>query len=353
MTEAAPKKKLGGLEKVLIGCAVGCGVLIVGALVAGGLGFFWVYSPGEQIATDRIVGDGVAGVVKLSEVADDPGVQALLTKVLRTVNEVNRRQQEDTLPESMRWLARLQRQPSGRDLRNLIPKEATIVFEPAAAGEDAPFVVAVNPRAMVRAFKAMLDLASRADENEEIRAEHRGHRIYLMGKNDDDGALAFVAGTVLFSNSRAALERAIDRIEDGPATAADVGQRLGRDLPEGDWDAVGVLGNQGGLVSDLLGDREALEAPAGDELRFGIDVVSADEIRLTAVAAGSPDLRPLVEERLAEIERQAAEWGIAVESQVVDRGGELVTELRFTGIEAAIDRTVQIDDGRRAGSEEP
>lgn len=338
-----PRKRLGGLEKLLIGCAVGCGVLVVAAIVAGGLGMFWVFSPGEQIATDRIVGEGVTGVVKMHELADDPGVEALVTKALREFNEINRRQQEEALPEDLRWLARLQRQPSARDLRQFIPKEATLVFEPAPVGEDAPFVVALNPRTMVRPFKALFALASRADENEEIRTEHRGHTIYRFDE-DDGGALAFVEGTVLFSNSRAALARAIDRVEDGLAGSVDPGERLGRDIPEGTWDAVGVLGNDAGLVADLLGDREAVEASVEDEVRFGLDVVSADEIRLAAFVKGSPKTRALLDARLGEWREQAADKGLELDARVADRGGELEVELRLTGIETAIERVVVIKD---------
>ena len=283
---------LRGFDKVLIGCGLGCAAILLGAVLAITFGTMWVFTPGRQSATEVIAGEDSLGVVRLHELADDPGTQDLFTRVLERIDEANRRQQREQLPEAWRWVSDLQGRrtdPSG--LNMMIPREMTIAFEKSAGGEGVDFVVAFNPRTMVRMFKAILGLVGRAEE-QELRSDHAGHPVYRF---DDSSHLAFVDSTVLFSDSAAALERAIDRLEGAKAAGGAVRRTAGQgaEVPEGDWDVEGVVGNEAGLVDAFLaaaraetlkegnaGDGETFESLAGEDVRmgFGFDVVSADVI---------------------------------------------------------------------------
>ncbi len=351
MTETE-KRGLGTFDKVLIGCGIGCGVLFLTVLFGGTFGTLWLFSTPEQAATDAIVGADSLAVVRLHELADDPGTQALLDKLLERLDEVNRQQQEENLPPSMRWLSDLQSQQrsTAKDMNPIIPREMTIVFERDPGDEDTPrFVVAANPRMMVRLFKTTLGLVGRLGDGEQISSEYRGHEVYHFG--GDEGALAFVRGTVLFSDSRAVLETAIDRLETPAAGPHLLGDGV---VPEGDWDLEGSLGSEPGFVEGFLdgwlaladGEPTPEEAVDGEpealRLGFGFDVATVDEVVGQAVlvcpdAASASRWATRWSEGLEESVETLAGDGLELGYEVATEGERVVVDLEIVGLAAAID----------------
>lgn len=352
--EKQKQSRLGGLEKVLIGCAIGCGILIVLGIVAGGFGAYWVFSPGKQVATAGIAGEDSVATVHMTELTDDPGAQELLTKALVTFHEMNQRRQQEDLPPALSWMSSFQQTPSAQDFKMYIPREMTLTLERSPYGEDPNFVVAANLRTMIRPFKGMMGLAARAEEaDEDFHSSYRGHDVYRM---DEDAYLGFVDNTLLFSDAAEALETAIDRLESG-RTGGPGSFPVTVDLqaPEGDWDAAGVVHNEGGLLGELVDDLLAGDAEAGPhptlasaerlQLRFGIDLVSADEARAQTVlecedAQQAVELMMEMDRRYDRLVAQAAGDGLVLEVVSRVRGSEVVTDLRLTGIEAAVDELV-------------
>ncbi len=360
------RRGLGGLDKVLIGCGIGCAVLILVAILGVSFGTMWFFTPGEQVATDAIVDDSSLGVVRLHELAEDPGTQQLLARVLERINEAGREQQREELPPSLRWISDFQAQQSDTaGVNMLIPKEMTIAYEEAEDGSGVDFVVAANPRTMVRMFKTMLSLISRGDESGEVRSDYRGHSAYTL----EEGAhLAFVRSTLLFASSRRALERAIDRVAgdsaaDGATATADVASapELQAWIPPGDWDVEGALGNEAGLVDGLLEDLE----PPGDEasedlgsrgggedlrLGFGFDVVSADEITGRVVLEcgdrqAAERWRAAIERRYQELLDEASERGLELSLEARVDGDRVLTELELRGLDDLIaEAFTQLDE---------
>lgn len=348
MEQQKPKKGLGGFEKVLIGCAVGCGILVVIGILAAAGGAYWFFSPGEQVATDAIAGDDSLAMVHMTELADDPGAQALLTKVLVRFDEISRRQQQENLPESMRWISNLPRQsPSSRDLAMYIPKEVTLTLERSDHGGRPDFVVAANLRTMVRPIKAGLALIGRGEGDPNFHSQHRGHDVYHMEHN---AFVGFVENTLLFSDAAPALERAIDRIVAGGEAPAPVRPlRVKLSTPQGDWDASGVLSNEDGLLAQLLRDLEPGMVPDKAEqleFSFGLDLVSADEATGQTVLACADTQQALawlmeLDRRSERLIEEAARYGLELDIDSRVEGRQVVSELRLTGIEAAIDEGIE------------
>lgn len=354
METSPTRKRFGPFEKVLIGCGVGCGVLILAAVIAGGFGAFWVLTPGEQIATERIVGGDSLGVVRMNELATDPGTQELLTRLGKAMTDFNRRQQEAVLPDEMKWLSRFQRDASARDFNRFIPKEATLAFEPDGDGDGAPdLVFAANFRTMVRPIKAMISLMARGEGAEGFHTEYRGYDVYLFPiEHGETVPVTFVASTLIVASSRAGLEAAVDRVVD--ETGGDM-ERLIREVPGGDWDAVGMIPGVEEGASDLIGDlapEPEAEPPAREvsalDLGFGLDVVSADEISGEAVFdAGDAERARAWHEKLQRgfegLEGRAAELGMSLDVRSEVQGGSVLAHLRLTGIEEAMEKLVQVE----------
>ena len=373
MTESK-RKGLGGFDKLLIGCGIGCAALVLLAVLGVGFGSMWLFTPGEQVATDVIATDSSLGVVRLHELADDPGAQELLSRVLQRVDEAGRRQQREQLPESLRWISDLQTQQSNpAGVNMLIPKEMTIAYEASEDGSSIDFAVAANPRTMVRVFKTMLGLISRGESNK-VRSDYRGHAGYVL---EQEAHLAFVGSTVVFATSRYALERAIDRVAarqaaidrgeiEVPGDAVSTGGAISASIPGGDWDVEGAFRNDFGLIESYLaepsadlgaGDDEAEWAVASqptsgagpgdlddliadEDLRFGFgfDVVSADEVsgRLVIECGDRQTAQrwlPALERRYRELRDETAQRGHELEIEARADGDRVLTELSFRGLE--------------------
>ena len=361
------RKGWGGFEKVLLGCGVGCiGVALVigvGMLLAG----MWVFTPGRQAATDVIADDASLGVVRLHELADDPGTQELFVQVLERIDEVNRNQRREQLPDGLRWIADLQsRQSDPRGINMMIPKEMTIAFEESADGEDVDFVVAFNPRTMVRMVRGIFGLVSRSDEAD-IRSDHAGHPVYRL---DERSHLAFVDSTVLFSNAAGTLERAIDRLVAGEGVPAYRGDDLTASIPPGEWDVEGIVGNEAGLVDAFLAahmlersddgadSEESPEPLAGKDIHlgFGLDIISAEEIAGTTVLEcgdrrTAERLAAVLEERYLEAMADAEARGLELEIESRVEGERVVTELRLVGLGEVIADALTFDVGSAGGEE--
>ncbi len=345
------RRGLSGFDKLLIGCGIGCAGLILVVVLGIAFGSMWVMTPGAQVATDVIADDSSLGVIRLHELAEDPGTQELLSRVLERINEAGREQQREQLPPSLRWISDLQAQQSNAaGLNMLIPKEMTIAYEQAEDGSGIDFVAGANPRTMVRMFKTMFSLMSRGDDSQHMRRDYRGHAAYRF---EDQAHLAFVRSTVLFANSRRALERAIDRIEAGESGDGDgAGDSAGgfdySAIPGGDWDVEGALGNETGLVGGLLepaqsGDEQSDgggESIAGEDLRlgFGFDVVSADEVTGRTVLEcddrrAAQHWRAVLEQRYAALRDDAARRGLELEIETLSEGERVVTDIRLLGLD--------------------
>ncbi len=348
MEPAKPAEKRGLTTpmKVLIGCGVGCGVVAVAAVVAGVLGFFWLISPGKQTPTDAIVGDDSLGAIRVEDLAEDPGARQLVTRVLTRMQEIDRRHQAEDLPPSLRWLQELQQSPSAQDIEMFIPREVTLTFERAAAGEEPHIVVAFNLRGLVRLVQQVLALAARAEGpgGDPVKTVYRGHEIFILDPQEET-VLAFVGGTLLFSDHPEAVKRAIDRIEAG-AGAAHV---RAVEAPAGDWDVAGSLDNEEGLLDDWLQEVAAEEGPPPGEVRrlgFGFDLVSADEVAGTMIlecadVASAVAWLPRLEAKYREMAEEAAGHGLTLTHHARAEGSRVLADLRLEGLEAALDRWLE------------
>jgi hypothetical protein len=334
-TDASKKSSLSGLQKLLLGCSLGCGAIFVVLLLVAGGGAFWAFAPGQQIATEGITSDESLGVVRLGDLAADAGAKALVDRVLRQVDDINRQNQARALPENLRWIANMRQSPSMRDVQLFIPKDATVIVEPGD-DDELDIVFALNFRAMVRLFKTAILLANRSEETSET---YRGYE--LVGA-DSGGTFTFAGSTLLAASSREALVRALDRIEDGTAATTTIA------VPDGDWDAAGNLSDPK-TIADMWSDVGVVapedEGEPGDEemaVAFGLDVVSADEVEAKIVLDCRDRERAALwldalESYYEGQKVRAAEQSLRFDSETVTTGTRVESHLRLSGLEDALE----------------
>jgi len=167
---------------------------------------------------------------------------------------------------------------------------------------------------------------------------------------DRDAFVGFVENTLLFSDAASAMEQAIDRIvAGGESPAPNRSPRVGLSTPEGDWDAAGVLTNEDGLLAEFLRDFEPGIVPDGTEqleFSFGLDLVSSDEATGKTILECA-DTQQAVEwlmeldQRYERLIEEAARHGLELDVDSRVQGRQVRSELRLTGIEAAIDEALE------------
>jgi len=333
------KPGMSGGTKAVLGCAIGCGAIVVLAVVSGGIGAWWMMRPGDQHETVAVVSDGAHGSFRVGDLGADAGVTALLD---RFVLETQRQQQAGMPP----WFRQLQQmgQAGGSPssgFRMMLPKQATISLEPSSSGDDTAVVAAINPRGMTGFFKLLL---SRADNE---AGSHRGHDVMRLGH----GAWAsLVGGTWLFASEEEALRRGIDRFLAGGAVSAPVAPDLG--APSRPWDVIGTVDQS----DDQLARAIWGEAPAPEGVRralIGVDVATSDSTQgRIVVDCDSPESAAAaavaLDQRASERARELGAKGLALRAKTRVDGARAVIDWDVSGVDAAI--AVWVAESQRGNS---
>lgn len=347
--QAPVRRRSRPFDKVLIGCALGCGLVIILGVLGAILGISWLLSAGEQVATAEIVGTDSIGFVHLDQTVRDPGVSAMLRNFWLEAQRAENQRQKEELPESLGWLQDLSAAQQGgvAPLEIFLPREMTVALEPGPHDGEPEIVVALNLRALPRLgrvfFATLSDRMSPEDDSEPD--SYRGHPVHPLG--DDSGTVAFVGSTILFASETAAVRRAIDRIEDGtsrPPTLA------ATELPESHRDLWGSFRNADGLLESWLAARLEEGGVAAPSLvgevqtvTFGIDIVSSDEIeaQMAFLCAGEAAAKrwqaPLGSALLSEVRGELFEDAALSVSTNVD-GRRLLTSVSISGLDLALQR---------------
>ena len=323
------KPGMSGCQRTAIGCAIGCGALMLLLMIGGALGGWWAMRPGEQRPTAAVVSPQATGSFAVADLGADPGVTALIDRFML---ETQRQQQRD-MPDWLRQMQQMGAASGGSPsagLRMFLPRQATISLEPSTEGRDEPAVVAaLNPRGLTRVLHFVL---ARGDT---LVGEHRGNDLLKLG-NRTWGSL--VGGTLLVSNEEEALRHGIDRVIDGGAAAAPPPPDLGQ--PSRAWDLTGTVdGNETELAKTLWGDEPP--PPGVRRAYLGIDVATSDVTNgRVVVDCDSPEAASgaalALDRRVAERSEELEEKGLALRATSHLEGSRAVLDWDVRGVDAAM-----------------
>jgi hypothetical protein len=323
--------------KAAVGCAIGCGVLLLVGVVAMGVGGWWALSPGRQHPTTAIVSPNAEGAFEVGDLGKDPGFTALLDHFVRETQ----RQQQQGLPPWMRQLQQAGQAGSSPSagLRMMLPRQATFSLEEPADGGEPAVLVAVNPRGLTRLLRTLLP-------DEAISGEHRGQRLMSFS---DDGYGALVDGTFLFASEEPALRGGIDRLLDRGAAPPPRPVELG--APARAWDLTGTVDNARGTLAELLlGYRR--QVPGLRRALVGVDLADRDLMtgRVVVECSGAEVTEAAIaglEAQVAEQAAELAEKGLELRSAVRRDPRGAVLDWELHGLAAAVTRWAE-EAGDRA-----
>ncbi len=233
----------------LIGCALGCGALIllsVGSCISL---VVWLNRPGDVLEPERLLSADTTGYIEWTLRLEDPGTRDFFELMLAKLQRMND-EMPAVLPTAVGGpLRRMKQRSDEKKLRRMFPIVLAWTVEPRASQEDNHVL-----SASLRGLDHQLLLADwligifleRGEENRVVR--YHGEKIYLIEIQDDKDPLpVFIhRGDLFFTSSEDNAERAIDRLQDPIVIAA------GSSLEP--WLARAPAGSLRGAVSNQRGE---------------------------------------------------------------------------------------------------
>ena len=270
-------------KKILIGCGIGCGALVligIGSCVGFGI---WLNSPGELLEPDQLLGPDTAGYLEWTLRLEDPGTADFVESLLARVQAQQDRGGANLPPIVGAWMMKNQQKQNEKQIRQFFPTVVAWTMEPGADGADDLHLMSASVQRM--AHQAVL-----ADwvlgmaigwADEPVSARHRGERIYLIDDPDrgEPWAVFVRRGIVFFTTDETMAREAIDRLAgaaEGRHETTEL-QQLFATVSE-DRPLRGAVGNRSGELERLWGmfgagaeADEAFARAAGATLTGALD----------------------------------------------------------------------------------
>ena len=357
------KEKLSTGKKVLIGCGIGCGVIVLIFFLLTGLGVWWMFSTGDQVSTKRILGPRSLGAIKVENISENQGAMELINFFFQEAQKHEDRGASADLPQFFEKIRQYQqsRQNPAQWLKYIAPKEITLSISSDEAG-IAHLVVAANFNMGVRMAKTAFKMFFSTDEANRgnVIPTPNGNLFKLeiqnpkTGVKSPRGIIGFHKGTILYSDDIEPAKSGLDKLVQGDDNG-DLRISLSEPfnlLKAKEWLAYGVIDGEF-WRSTSFGrnfNRDELLFQMAD-MNAGTNVQSADQVVINI----NINWRTEEAARLAlsRVEAQKAKWiektaghglGLEVKNTLTGQNQKIEFELNnlkdavskmFMGLEAA------------------
>jgi hypothetical protein len=269
--------------QVLVGCAVGCGVLLL-ASVGACIGFVsWLKRPGELLEPARLLDRSTLAHVEWTLRIEDPGTEQAFGALLEGIDRS--RAAVPFLPEVLR---RWSSESDERELRQLFPLTLTWSLRRGATGErDHLFAASVPTMGnRIRIADWFLGFAARRDGDLE-QIEHAGEQIYRVRRN----GMAFFIRTdgVFLTTDVDRAKSTVEALEQRTPGAHEAGEleELLAGLPE-TARLRGAAVNEDGACAAILGwlTGRSVEDAAAADVDLSVADVDLSTVHALTVAGG-------------------------------------------------------------------
>jgi len=312
------KEKLSTGKKALLGCGIGCGTLFLIFLIVTGLGVWWMFSPGDQVSTTRILDQRSLGAIKVENISKNQGAMELINFFFQEAQKHEDRGASADLPQFFEKIRQYQqsRQNPAQWLKYIAPKEITLSITADEAGM-AHLIVAANLNLGVRMAKTAFKIIFSADEvnRENVIPTPNGNLFKLKLQNPETGVkstrgiIGFHKGTILYSDDIEPAKSGLEKLVQGDDNG-DLRNSLSGSfnlLKAKEWLAYGVLDGEFWRSTSFGRNFNR------DELLFqmasmnaGANVESADQVAINI----NIDWRTeeAAQTGFGRVEAQKAEW---------------------------------------------
>jgi len=268
-------------KKMLIGCAIGCGSIIL-IVVLAIVGFtLWLNSEGELLEPQSLLGSDTQGYAEWTLDLEDPGTRGFVEASLEAIQSIPSGSGE--MPDWLQgWMQQRQHKQAREDIMKLFPSVVAWTATPGERpGEDLHLLTAsIKPlgNRLVLGDWVMGWFAGRSDD---VRVEEHGdERIYQFAMGRERSMAMFIRGVDLFFTSDIETARiAVDRLSlaERGDTSSDLDTLFLE--TEGDGPLRAAISNRNGQLARLW-KRFAPTTPSDAELELW------DSLRSVALGGG-------------------------------------------------------------------
>lgn len=250
-------------KRTLIGCGIGCGSLILFAILLV-VGFnIWLNRPGTLLEPEVLMDEETTGYVEWTLQLDDPGTAGFVERLLEELQELPDGTEE--LPGWFQgWFRRLQEREAEKDVHDLFPMVVAWTLRPdsAEAGDAHLLTVSLERMGNQLVFGDWILGWVIGWSSEGSVRRFDGEKIYHLEIDERTALAFFIRGNDVFLTSDvASAERAVERLRDAtPSTGAnELGPRF--EETAGGGPLRGALTNRGGEVSRIWAALAGDDAP--------------------------------------------------------------------------------------------
>ena len=213
-------------KRILVGCAVGCGVvvvLVIGLVVAFGL---WIRSPGELLEPQRLLGADTTGYVEWTLRLEDPGTEAFARRLIETIQKLPP-EGTDEMPEWLGgWITQRQNEEAQEDILKMFPLVAAWTLHPGTTPEEDLHLASVSVERLghqlIFADWVLGLVLSRSDRVEVER--YRGEKVYRIPIDKQTTLTVFLRdGHLFFTSNLDSARTAVDRLIEAAGKRAEPG----------------------------------------------------------------------------------------------------------------------------------
>jgi len=362
-----------GTKKLLIGCAIGCGgIVLIGIILVAGFSY-WITQPGELMEPARLLGADTTGYAEWTLRSEDPGTERFVEALV----DLSGRTQTATTPfppELERYLKGWQDGRNRKNLKLLFPLVAAWTLRPGDAdGRDhhlfsASLKMLGNKMVLVDWMLGWSFV--RGDGGEFRKIPYRDDRIYQLHLDSGAEPTFFIRGNdMFFTLDLKTAQQAIDRMADpappqreptpldGLFAGAPADRPLRAALTNGRGEIFRLWRKVAVAVPDARAVEEITGQLGGAILSGGLTGEGSMEGRIELIAPDATWAAAHREEALAAFQAGLGYEGLKVAATAGSEAERIRIDFRLDDIPAFLGRMVdrlgeKIEDtARRIGSE--
>lgn len=355
-------------KKIVVGCAIGCGSLILLGVILLMSFFSWVGRPGELLEPVRLLGEDTTGYAEWTLRLEDSGTEQFVEGLLQrnTVAERRKRGQEIKTPlppEFETFLFSWQEKRDRDKLKGAFPLVGAWTMSDGGEGGKDRHLFSVSLKAagnrMVFADWILGWMPFSSDGDEELqRIPYRDELLFRLLLPDNDLELVFFirGNDLFFCYDLVTARRAVDRLSAEPGSRQPSRlDTLFAGVPE-DSALRGALSNDRGEVFEMwsrlaseIEDRAGLQQVAADLRGATVDGGLVDEDTLAGrVGLWAPDAAWAAEQvdtALDAFREGFALEGVEFAADAAVEGEWIRIDFRITGLAELLDSFGQLGPG--------
>ena len=263
-------------KRILVGCGIGCGSMILLAVIVAVAFGTWVSGKGELLEPQRLLGADTTGYAEWTLRLEDPGTEGFVRLLIEAL-EAERIGQAERMPSWLRQLILRKNRDAAEQIQQLFPVVVAWTMAPGSEADRDEMLFTVSPTGIGNRLVVadwLVGIAARFGEKRFVE-KYRDEKIYRMPLDKGRSQTFFLrSGTIFFTTDLDSAKVAVDRLQTGDASQRQAGPLDGLfGETSAEQPMRGALSNDRGEAPRLW--RE-IAGGAGDDLMQGLRGVTLD-----------------------------------------------------------------------------